>query len=229
MCAHHLVSISYLLRSNIANAKLVGLEDDLKTTSTEYLWSLSIFFVGYTFFEVPSNIVRRRWKPSKWISVIHILLKAGLFSEIVYYLSIWYLKKQPTIRVGSFWSISALLGAFGSILAYDRLGLEDDLKTTSTEYLCSIKDFEEWTPLQTQLMTIPTNIAAFFAILIFSCSSDYVSLTRRATASAVIIPIGVSGAFVSGQIYDEQIQLRVDKYDGEEAAGDRHSDFQYIL
>ena len=35
-----------------------------------------------------------------------------------------------------------------------------------------LKDVEQWTPLQIQRMTIPSNIAAFVAILFFSRSSD---------------------------------------------------------
>ncbi|CAF5076793.1 unnamed protein product, partial [Rotaria sp. Silwood1] len=65
---------SYLIRSNISNAKLIDLEDDLRLTSDQYQWALSIFFFGYVFFEVPSNIVLRRWQPSKWLYLFHIFL-----------------------------------------------------------------------------------------------------------------------------------------------------------
>ncbi len=97
------------------------------------------------------------------------------------------------------------------------------------------------------------------------------ALTRRATASAVIVSIGVSGGVVAGQIYqakqkpryfightisfvcialqtvlvivlrlllmminrrrermnDEEIQQQLEKYGGEELAGDRHPKFRY--
>lgn len=39
-------------------------------------------------------------------------LQAGLFPGIVFYLSLWYPKKQQALRIGMFWSISALAGAF---------------------------------------------------------------------------------------------------------------------
>ncbi|CAF2537995.1 unnamed protein product [Rotaria sp. Silwood2] len=70
---------SYLIRSNISNAKLVDLEDDLQLTSDQYQWALSIFFFGYVIFEVPSNIILRRWQPSKWLSIIHIFLGTTYF------------------------------------------------------------------------------------------------------------------------------------------------------
>ena len=34
---------------------------------------LSIFFIGYVVFEIPSNIILRRWRPSQWLSLIVFL------------------------------------------------------------------------------------------------------------------------------------------------------------
>ncbi|ORX90002.1 MFS general substrate transporter [Basidiobolus meristosporus CBS 931.73] len=62
--------LSYLDRSNIGNAKLGGLETDLNMSHLEYQWALSIFFFGYVIFELPSNIVLRRWRASKWIAIL---------------------------------------------------------------------------------------------------------------------------------------------------------------
>ncbi|KAI8329994.1 major facilitator superfamily domain-containing protein [Chlamydoabsidia padenii] len=59
-----------ILRSNIGNAKLGGLEQDLGLTPQEYQWSLSIFYFGYVIFDLPSNIVMRRWRPSIWLGVL---------------------------------------------------------------------------------------------------------------------------------------------------------------
>lgn len=44
-------------RTNIGNAKLAGMGDDLKLSSNEYSVSLVVFFVTYVFFEAPSNMV----------------------------------------------------------------------------------------------------------------------------------------------------------------------------
>ncbi|CAF4007701.1 unnamed protein product [Rotaria sp. Silwood2] len=278
---------SYLIRSNISNAKLVDLEDDLQLTSDQYQWALSIFFFGYVIFEVPSNIILRRWQPSKWLSIIHIFLgivaicmgavknasgllvcrfllgtfEAGLFPGIIYFTSLWYPRKQQAIRLGLFWSFSALSGAFSGVVAYgisqinsvklakwrlifilegaptfvlalccwfllpdspeaakflndeerqleiDRLakdaGPTKERKFSWSQVLSVFTDWKtyiyaiiyitgtiatqgitlslpviinnlgEWTSLQAQLMTIPSYMAAFFAILIVSCSSDY--------------------------------------------------------
>ncbi|ORX61622.1 MFS general substrate transporter [Hesseltinella vesiculosa] len=62
-----------IVRSNIGNAKLGGLEEDLNLTPQQYQWSLSIFYFGYVIFDVPSNIVLRRWRPSTWLGLIMFL------------------------------------------------------------------------------------------------------------------------------------------------------------
>jgi MFS family permease len=46
------------------------------------------------------------------------VIEAGLFPGMIYFTSLWYPKKQQGIRVGIFWSFSALAGAFGGVLAY---------------------------------------------------------------------------------------------------------------
>ena len=46
------------------------------------------------------------------------VIEAGLFPGIIYFISLFYPKKQQAIRVGLFWSFAALAGAFGGVLAY---------------------------------------------------------------------------------------------------------------
>ena len=50
------VSILYLLsfldRSNVANARIEGLATDLHITGNQYLTGLTLYFIGYVLFEV---------------------------------------------------------------------------------------------------------------------------------------------------------------------------------
>lgn len=62
--------LSYIDRSNIGNAKLGGLEEDLGMTKSDYQWSLSIFYFSYVIFDLPSNIIMRRWRPSYWLGIL---------------------------------------------------------------------------------------------------------------------------------------------------------------
>lgn len=57
-------------RVNIANAKLFGLAKDLDLgTGDKYNTALVIFFVPYCIFEVPSNILLKKFKPHVWLSL----------------------------------------------------------------------------------------------------------------------------------------------------------------
>lgn len=60
----------YSFRSNIGNAKLGGLIDDLGLTTNQFQWCLSIFYFGYVLFDVPANIILRRWRASYWLAII---------------------------------------------------------------------------------------------------------------------------------------------------------------
>ena len=44
--------------------------------------------------------------------------EAGLFPGVIYFMSLWYPRKMQAIRLGFFWSFSALAGAFGGLIAY---------------------------------------------------------------------------------------------------------------
>ncbi|EIW68677.1 hypothetical protein TREMEDRAFT_44495 [Tremella mesenterica DSM 1558] len=59
--------MSFLDRVNIGTAKLTGLTAQLKLTSLQYSNASMIFFVSYVAFEVPGNLVLKRFRPSRWI------------------------------------------------------------------------------------------------------------------------------------------------------------------
>jgi D-galactonate transporter len=107
--------IAYLDRVNVGFAKLQMLQD-LKLTATAYGLGAGLFFIGYFFFEVPSNIILHRVGARKWIARIMIswgiisaatmfvktagmfyfmrfllgIAEAGFFPGIILYLTYWY-------------------------------------------------------------------------------------------------------------------------------------------
>ncbi|KAF9916486.1 hypothetical protein BX616_003627 [Lobosporangium transversale] len=135
---------SFLDRVNIGNAKVAGLEDDVALTPSEYNWALSIFFIGYVLFEIPSNILLKKMGPRKWITIVMIawgtimmamaavtnaagllaarfflgLAESGLFPGSVYLISLWYTRSEQALRNGLFFSTATMAGAFGGVLAY---------------------------------------------------------------------------------------------------------------
>ncbi|PMD53746.1 MFS general substrate transporter [Hyaloscypha bicolor E] len=60
--------LAFLDRVNIANARSFGLIKDLGLINTEYNTALTIFFVPYVAFEIPSNVLMKKLKPHVWLS-----------------------------------------------------------------------------------------------------------------------------------------------------------------
>ncbi|ORY71419.1 major facilitator superfamily domain-containing protein [Pseudomassariella vexata] len=142
--------LCYLDRSNIGNAKIMNHStgDDLMTetgmSNFEYTIALMVFLVAYGLFEVPSNILLKRLRPSRWIAflmfgwgaltmglggvksyaavtVVRFLLgvfEAGLFPGLVYYLTFWYKTEERSIRVAFILASATLAGAFGGAIAF---------------------------------------------------------------------------------------------------------------
>ena len=61
---------AFLDRINIGNARLMGLEADLGMKGHQYNIALFVFFIPYVLFEVPSNVILKKVKPSWWLSGI---------------------------------------------------------------------------------------------------------------------------------------------------------------
>lgn len=48
--------LAYIDRSNLGNAKIAGMEEDLNLINMRYNTALTVFFVPYALLEVPSNV-----------------------------------------------------------------------------------------------------------------------------------------------------------------------------
>jgi hypothetical protein len=64
--------LNYLDRVNIGQAKLNGITTSLNLSSAQYNACLSIVYVTYVTFEVPSNLILKKLRPSRWIPLIMI-------------------------------------------------------------------------------------------------------------------------------------------------------------
>ncbi|KAI3320549.1 MFS general substrate transporter [Xylariaceae sp. AK1471] len=136
--------LAFLDRTNIGNAKIQGLTQDLNLTGHDYNIALFVFFVPYILFGVPSNIIIKRVAPSTWLSAIMVLwgivtiaqglvrnlqgliatrfllgvFEAGLFPGGVYLISMYYKRFELQWRISLFFCASVLAGAFSGLLAY---------------------------------------------------------------------------------------------------------------
>jgi sugar phosphate permease len=59
--------IAYIDRQNVSFAKL-QMVGDLGLSETAYGLGASLFFIGYFFFEVPSNVIMERVGARRWFS-----------------------------------------------------------------------------------------------------------------------------------------------------------------
>ena len=69
--------VCYLDRVNVGFAAL-QMNSDLGFTATMFGWGAGIFFIGYFFFEVPSNLALERFGARLWIA--RIMVTWGLLS-----------------------------------------------------------------------------------------------------------------------------------------------------
>ncbi|KAL1954553.1 hypothetical protein VTO42DRAFT_1064 [Malbranchea cinnamomea] len=135
---------AYIDRANIGNAKIEGLTEDLNMSGTQYNIALAIFFVPYVLFEVPSNILLGKFKPSVYIGILTLgwgtvmtltglvqnfsalcatrfllgVFEAGFFPGAVWLISRWYLHHETQTRLAVFYTASALSGAVSGLLAF---------------------------------------------------------------------------------------------------------------
>lgn len=66
--------LNYIDRNNIASARLGGLEEDLGLVGNQYEIIISVLFVGYILFQVPSNmLLNRLGRPSAYLAVVMTL------------------------------------------------------------------------------------------------------------------------------------------------------------
>jgi len=146
--------LAFLDRVNIANAKSFGLTADLHLdTNLQYNTALTIFFVPYILFEIPSNVLLKKFTPRVWLSgcmfmfgVVSIcqgltqnyggllttrfflgVFEAGMFPGCFYLIGMWYKRSEAQRRYSFFFSSTTLAGAFGGLLA-SAIGKMDGMR-----------------------------------------------------------------------------------------------------
>lgn len=134
--------LSYLDRVNIGFAKLQML-GDLHFSDAVYGLGAGVFFIGYFFFEVPSNIIMHKVGPRRWLTrilvtwgflsasmmfvqgttsfyAIRFLLgvaEAGFFPGIIYYLTRWFPAERRGRATSLFLLALPLSGLIGGPLS----------------------------------------------------------------------------------------------------------------
>ncbi|KAF7370490.1 MFS domain-containing protein [Mycena sanguinolenta] len=187
--------LSFLDRTSIGNAKLYNLERDLKITDSQYLISLTVFFISYALFEVPSNIFLKRLRPSVWFTFLMVIwglimtlqgvahnfgglvglrwmlgtFEAGLYPGMAYHLSCWYKRSELGIRTALFTSATTLSGAFGGLLAAAISNMEG----------VGGKPAWAWIFIIEGLATILVGIASYWMVQDFPDTAKFLTESER--------------------------------------------------
>ncbi|TPX10034.1 uncharacterized protein E0L32_001231 [Thyridium curvatum] len=140
--APHTPYLSCMTHANASpgNARLAGLEKDLHLKGNDYNTVLSVFYISYIIFEIPSNILCKWVGPGWFLPAISLgsslgtafvkdmpavcgvrfllgIFEAGMLPGIAYYLSRWYRRAELAFRLSLYIVMAPLAGAFGGLLA----------------------------------------------------------------------------------------------------------------
>ncbi|TDL29207.1 MFS general substrate transporter [Rickenella mellea] len=134
---------NFIDRTNIGNARIVGLEADTHLHGNQFNSALAVFYASYILSELPSNWVVKKVRANRWLPflvaawgiittlsglvenfsgllAVRIMLgfcEGGLLPGIILYLSSMYKRHELQLRVGIFYASASLSGAFGGLLA----------------------------------------------------------------------------------------------------------------
>jgi len=141
--------INYIDRTNVSFAALT-MNKDLGLTAYMYGWGAGIFFFGYAFFEVPSNVVLQRVGARLWIArimitwgiisalmaaaqgpvsfmVLRFLLgvaEAGFFPGMIFYLTQWFPSAVRARAISILYVAVPLSNAIAAVLSGIILGMD---------------------------------------------------------------------------------------------------------
>ncbi|CAN9128381.1 unnamed protein product [Alternaria sp. RS040] len=200
--------LSYMDRTNIGNAKIAGMADDLQLTSDQYSIALVVFFVTYVAFEPPSNMLLVRLKPSIYLPAIMVIwgaltccmaviddfkhlvvlrifvgvFESGFAPGIILIISSWYKKDEQSKRFGVYMSAAILSGAFGGLLAGAITG--------GMEGTAGLRGWR-WLFIVEGAATIVWAMVAYFILLDFPANTKRLTDRERAIAIARLREGGV--------------------------------------
>ena len=134
--------LCYIDRTNLGFAALT-MNKELGFTATIFGWGAGIFFIGYFFFEVPSNLALEKFGARVWIARIMITwgiisaamalvagnmsflitrfllgaAEAGFFPGIVFYLTYWFPERHRAVVLSRFMFAQPIALMVGSALS----------------------------------------------------------------------------------------------------------------
>ena len=182
--------LNFIDRQNLASAKLQGIMEDLNMNTDQFATAVSILFVGYLPFQIPSNLlITKISRPGMYICfavaiwgcisastaavktygqllAVRAILGAAeavFFPGAIYYLSAWYTKMELGKRIAGLYIAQQVGNAFGGLFAAAILQLDGTHNIRGWQWLFIIEGS----------MTIS------IALLVIPFIPDYPMFTKR--------------------------------------------------
>lgn len=167
--------LNYVDRQNLSAAKLQGIMEDLNIDTQQFATAVSILFVGYLPFQIPSNlIITKISRPGMYICTAVVIwgaisavtsqvktygqllavrailgvVEAVFFPGAVYFLSAWYTKKELGKRLGWLYIAQQVGNAFGGLFAAAILQLDGQHGIAGWQWLFIIEGSAVSQPFQ---------------------------------------------------------------------------------
>ncbi|KAL9084400.1 MAG: hypothetical protein Q9159_005234 [Coniocarpon cinnabarinum] len=144
--------LAFIDRSNIGNARIDGLADDLHLNEDKFNITLAVFYIPYICVDVPSNWIVKRLGAGYYLpgivaawGVVSLcigfvttytglivarfflgLCEGGLLGGMIIYLAMFYERRQLVRRITLFYCAAPLSGAFGGLLATGLAEIKTD-------------------------------------------------------------------------------------------------------
>ncbi|MCJ1380519.1 hypothetical protein MMC17_003627 [Xylographa soralifera] len=187
--------MAFLDRVNISNALTMNLPKDLNLIGTQENIALTIFFVPYVLFEIPSNILLKKFKPHIWLSgcilafgiimlaqgFVHSyqgllatrfllgLAECGIFPGSFYLLSFWYKREEAQKRFTWYWCSVLVSSAFGGLLASAIANMNGVGGLSNWRWIFILEG----------IITILVGIVAFFLVADFPRDAKWLTENER--------------------------------------------------
>ncbi|KAF4981714.1 hypothetical protein FZEAL_2516 [Fusarium zealandicum] len=194
-----LYTIALVDRSNVAVARISGMDEDLGLDQgNRASVALMVFFIGYIIFEIPSNAFIHKLGAANWLSFLAVawglvslgigflndwkafavmrsflgVFEAGFFPGCVYLVSSWYKRYEVQKRMAGFFLTASALSAFANILAYGLIQISKHHSYKGWRWIFIVEG----------AITILTGIGSWFIIIDFPDSAANTFLTPEERA-----------------------------------------------
>lgn len=173
----------------------MSMPQELGLTGQQPNIALAVFFVPYILFEIPSNILMKRFTPHVWLSACILgfgivmlcqgfiqsyngllatrfflgLFEAGIFPGSFYLISFWYKREESQKRFTVYFCSVIIASAFGGLLA-SAIANMDGIQGRSNW---------RWIFILEGILTILVAITAFFCVSDFPSEAKWLSETEK--------------------------------------------------